>query len=344
MVFNILSGIFALIGIYITIRIYKKKRTGVMVCPLGSSCQHVLFSKYSKLLGVDIEYFGFVYYLAIFIGSLFAIFTAIPAIVEFGLLIATIAGFAFSLYLTMIQAFYIKNWCVFCVSSAITSTLILISSGYAFHTKMMGGFNVGDLLASYLPAISLIQLIAVAVGVASVTVSSLMIIKFLGDFKIDEREDRKINVVNQITWVSILLLIIVNVSVFTVNPLEYLLSDKWIAQAFILVVLILNTAIFDMKLQPNLIGVRLDLGSINVFKTFWMRQNAFAATTISIISWYMIMLMSFFNVNSANDSVVLISYYITIIIVATVVIQIATLLTDRVKVKRKRNNIPIAIK
>jgi uncharacterized membrane protein len=352
MIFNTLSAIFALIGIYISFRIFKEKRSAVMVCPLDSNCQHVLFSKYSKIIGIDIEYFGFLYYLFILIGSVSMIFIpTFPTILKFILIVTTIAGFGFSAYLTMVQAFYIKNWCTWCLSSGLVSTLILASSGYSFHTSVMNGLNIGEVLSEFLPLISLIQLIAVSVGVASITVSSLMTIKFLKDFKIDQREDRKINTVNQITWVSILLLIIVNVSVFTINPVSYLSSAQWITQLFILAVLVFNTAILDLQVQPNLIGLRLDMSSINVFKTLWLRQNAFSGTAISLVSWYIIMLISFFNigsrnrgVDSINDAAVLISYYISIVIVTVVVSQLATLLADKVKVVRKRKQVSIKLK
>ena len=89
-------------------------------------------------------------------------------------------------------------------------------------------------------------------------------------------------------------------------------------------------------LDQKLIGIRVDLQSINVFKTFWLRQFAFALGTISILSWYVLLIFSFFSTTISNDAVLMISYYISIVVVATILSQVGVLLTDRVKASHYR--------
>ena len=51
------------------------------------------------------------------------------------LLIAAVIGLAFSLYLTRIEAYVLEVWCIYCVASLATITLITISSGITLAMK-----------------------------------------------------------------------------------------------------------------------------------------------------------------------------------------------------------------
>lgn len=352
--------VLGVIGLYLSYKIYSEKRAkknrGLMTCPIGGNCEHVLFSKYSKIFGIDIEYFGFVYFFFLTIGYSVLLKTASSislanafGLLEFFLLVSSLAGVAFSLYLIFVQGFFIKSWCTWCLSLSFVSMMVLIVSSFSFLASIKSGLNISDTLFDYISLILIIRLIAVSIGISSVVISSIMTIKFLKDFRIDEQEDRKINIVNQITWLAILLLIIVNVCVMLISPSFYLSSSDWITQLLILVVLIFNTAIQDLHIQPNLIGIRLDLKSINVFRVFWLRQNAFSAMAISLVSWFMIASVSFFKdsaiankvstVETIDDSIEMISYYISIVIIAVVISQVATFLIDKIKVVQNRKKI-----
>ncbi len=110
------------------IRHHKKNVQEALICPLRVNCDTVIHSDYSKFLRMPVETLGMTYYglLAMSYG-LIIIFPVlgIPLIVS-GLLFATICAFIFSIYLTLVQAFILKNWCTWCLISASICAAIFI--------------------------------------------------------------------------------------------------------------------------------------------------------------------------------------------------------------------------
>ncbi|TAL48790.1 hypothetical protein EPN83_03285 [Patescibacteria group bacterium] len=103
-----------------------KRRQTPLVCPIHGSCEVVVRSQFSALLGIPLEYWGMAYYSLITLAYfLFALSpTAAPAIVSYFILSLTATAFLFSLYLTAIQAVVLKHWCTWCLCSAALCTVI----------------------------------------------------------------------------------------------------------------------------------------------------------------------------------------------------------------------------
>ncbi len=123
--------ILAALGVLLCYQIYtKKKSPKPMVCPLKADCSTVLKSDFSTLFGIDLIWYGFAYYSVIalsYTSTLIVPELHVPLF--YNSLVAISAGaFLFSMYLTAIQAFKIKSWCSWCLTSALLSTLILICS------------------------------------------------------------------------------------------------------------------------------------------------------------------------------------------------------------------------
>jgi uncharacterized membrane protein len=120
---------FGLAGFSLAFYIFIKKRgKKQLVCPLRSNCDKVIRSDYSKAMGIPIEILGMLYYT-------FIVFSYVSIINGFASpyfnpVLFYISGFAmlFSFYLISIQAFVIRQWCVWCISSAFISTLIFFSA------------------------------------------------------------------------------------------------------------------------------------------------------------------------------------------------------------------------
>ncbi len=127
MIFNLIYIILSLIGIYISYRIYKEKKSAQMVCPLDGQCQDVLFSKYNKILGINLEYFGFLYYVILAFGFIFLNFSLIyiPNLLII-LNIIIISGFLFSIYLSLVQKFILKKWCSWCLFSGLINLFFIL--------------------------------------------------------------------------------------------------------------------------------------------------------------------------------------------------------------------------
>lgn len=102
------------------IRHHKKNIQEALICPLKANCDAVIHSDYSKFLGMPVENLGMAYYVLIAVGyGLIIIFPSLESpLVASGLMFATVCAFAFSIYLTLIQAFALRNWCTWCLISA----------------------------------------------------------------------------------------------------------------------------------------------------------------------------------------------------------------------------------
>ena len=84
--------------------------------------------------------------------------------------------------------------------------------------------------------------------------------------------------------------------------------------------------------RKGIIGIRIDMKSLNVFRTFFLRQLALAMGVISIISWYTILFISFFTKVADINVIEVISYYIAIVIISIVITQFSVLLVDKIKI------------
>ena len=97
-----------------------------LICPMRSRCDLVTESPFSKFMGIHNEQLGMAYYALV--ALLYAATLAYPAL--FGAMTAVIlfalpaVAFLFSVYLVLLQAFVIKEWCAWCLASATIATLI----------------------------------------------------------------------------------------------------------------------------------------------------------------------------------------------------------------------------
>jgi vitamin-K-epoxide reductase (warfarin-sensitive) len=97
------------------------------------NCDIVNRSTYSTVLGIPDALIGIVGY-----GTLLALATLYrrkaetPAV----LLVASVAGLVFALYLTYIEAFVLATWCILCLSSLTVIFLITVLSTYLAASSM----------------------------------------------------------------------------------------------------------------------------------------------------------------------------------------------------------------
>jgi uncharacterized membrane protein len=129
--FHILLSFIGVLGFSLCAYLYKcKHKKQPLVCPLRGSCDFVTTSKYSKFLGIHLEILGMIYYGMVTALHLMMVF--IPSLANhyetlLGLSASTFA-FIFSLYLTGIQAFVLKQWCTWCLCSATLCLLIFVTT------------------------------------------------------------------------------------------------------------------------------------------------------------------------------------------------------------------------
>ena len=106
------------ITLYITLAHILKKK---VICPINSeSCNIVLDSKYSRTFGIKNEIIGLMYYLAIII----AIFIIQSASIIVAVKTASTLAALYSIILLGIQIKKIKNYCSWCITTAIINVIL----------------------------------------------------------------------------------------------------------------------------------------------------------------------------------------------------------------------------
>ncbi len=119
--------IFSTIGIFDALYISFHATTGDPVkCWIFPKkwCNKIQYSKFNKTIGIPNGYLGFVLYAGILILTLFHMYTPFPF---FPLAALVTVGFLFAVYFTIIQAFVLRAFCVYCIVSAVNLTLMFLA-------------------------------------------------------------------------------------------------------------------------------------------------------------------------------------------------------------------------
>jgi uncharacterized membrane protein len=123
---------------YLTIEHF---RNVVPPCTLVDGCEDVLTSSYSEILGIPVALFGVIYYLLLSIGAFAYLDNKNEKMFRYALLL-TIFGFLGSLYFTSIQAFVLNAYCLYCLLSALGSTILFILMIYIFKKYRNTNANI----------------------------------------------------------------------------------------------------------------------------------------------------------------------------------------------------------
>lgn len=117
----VLSLLGLLDAVYLTTRHYQ----GDFTCSGITKCETVLTSSYATIGPVPLAVLGIVYYGVIFVSSLLLLANK-NARLRKALTWLTLVGVLASLWFVSLQAFVIDAWCIFCLFSATTSTLLFL--------------------------------------------------------------------------------------------------------------------------------------------------------------------------------------------------------------------------
>ena len=120
-----LAGIF--ISLYLTL--YKIGVIGELSCSIGS-CETVNTSKWSRFLGLPVAAWGLLFYLDVFAVALVGTMRRFEfePVISFVLVGEAAIGVLFSAWLTYLELGIIHAICIWCVTSAVIVTLILITT------------------------------------------------------------------------------------------------------------------------------------------------------------------------------------------------------------------------
>lgn len=98
------------------------------------SCSTVAQSKYAYIGGVPVAAIGLFGYIALLFLYLAYLYRNKKILIDIFLGL-TLSAFAFSLYLTYIEAFVIHAYCPYCIASAVCITIITILGAYEWKQR-----------------------------------------------------------------------------------------------------------------------------------------------------------------------------------------------------------------
>ena len=102
--------------------------------PPIDGCNEVAASPYARIFGVPVGYFGVVYYLYMAALGVLLVFDPRSAGLRRGAVLYAVLGVAFSLYFMVLQAGFIRAFCVYCLVSAVTTVLLAVAAVVHWRT------------------------------------------------------------------------------------------------------------------------------------------------------------------------------------------------------------------
>jgi uncharacterized membrane protein len=121
-IFLVVASIGFLDATYLTVEHY---RGGVPPCTILSGCEVVLTSAYNQVINIPVALLGSIFYLAMLVASISYIDSRNIKLLRLGSH-GTIAGMFATLYFVYLQFFVIHHVCIYCMTSAVTSTTLFV--------------------------------------------------------------------------------------------------------------------------------------------------------------------------------------------------------------------------
>ncbi len=317
---SILSIVVALLGFSLSFYIWQsKKKNKPLICPLKSDCEAVVKSDFSKLFGIPLEILGLLYYATTAIS--YATFLYYPVwktpLVTFSFLIVTTIAFLFSLYLTAVQAFAIRQWCVWCLTSATLCAVLFIITIFG------NDLSFADMLTRYYDFLVAGITIGLTIGVGSTTVYSLVYLKFLRDFKISQTEQDILKTIGQVVWIALIIIIFSAVSLYISDPEIHNASPTFILKIIVMGVILLSDAMLNIFVAPQLIDISFgkrrehEAGELHS-----LRKISFAWSAVSLVSWYSLLTLLALPLSIATSFGQLVIYYLAALVSALIISQV----------------------
>jgi uncharacterized membrane protein len=118
----------AFLGLADSVYLAEHAKTGApLLCSIEglSDCNTVAASPYSRMFGIPVADFGVVFYSLVFIMAALELVLGnrqLRRIIQ----VLSVIGILVSLYSTIVQKFFIKAFCVYCLASALITLIMLI--------------------------------------------------------------------------------------------------------------------------------------------------------------------------------------------------------------------------
>jgi len=277
MQFLALVGI--IIGLIVSLYIYHQKRKKTkLICPREGSCDKVVHSTHATTFGIGNEILGVMFYVIQAILWTLPIFVpnVLSGAYSFAIVVLTIGGALFSIYLIALQAFVIRAWCMWCLGSTLAVTLLTVAlfglPGSALHT-FLGTTKVWWII---------MHNIGFILGLGGATITDIFFFRFLKDGVISESEKQTMDILSNVIWVGLGILIASGIMLYLPEQARLNISSKFLLKVVVVGVLTVNGVFLNILVAPQM--RRFSLAQTEVARHF--RRLSFVLGGISIASWY----------------------------------------------------------
>lgn len=278
-------------GFGVACYIFRAKRGGgQLVCPMGSNCNAVITSRYSKFLGAPIEYLGMIYYFVVVGAYITLIFAPhlLTGTLLYGLMTLTASAFLFSLYLLFAQAFLLRQWCIWCLLSAMLSIVIFIVS------LISVGFAV-VFLAEISGFLKMMHALGFVLGLGGAAAGAFLFSKFLSDRKINDGELKTIQMLFELIWLGLALTIVSQLAFYVAYTDTLISSGIFLVQTLALFVAAVGSAALMIIFAPFLSVIPFTEApreSAPSPLTF-LRKPVFVVGAVVLVSWFFAFAMDY---------------------------------------------------
>ncbi len=125
---------------------------------------------------------------------------------------------------------------------------------------------------------------SVIFGMGAALVSDVLFNTFIKDKKINITENKVLSTLSQIVWISLIFIVLSGVGLFFSAPEIYATSSKFLTKVTVILVIVLNGALFHFIVHPAL--PKMTFTSDNPDNKYVrVRRWSFAFGAVSIISW-----------------------------------------------------------
>ncbi len=308
----------ALGGLLLTLYIKKHRYSeDHKTCPLGQSCAPIINGKFSRFLGMPIEALGSAFYITIATIYTVSLFRAVPNPVLLAGLLLSGAGLAFSVYLTLVQVFGIKKWCTVSLGSAAIVFLITVLAFMGYDYAFVEFAYTSKQLLEWL------YMTGVIVGTLATTLYAHTFIKFLKDFEISRKEERRLEMFSQGAWAALGLTFLSGLTLAITDTWRaYTDSTVFIVLVIIIAMLIVYEIIVNVIITPRLIDLHFgDDEKYDDHKHGMQRHFAFVMMGAGVVSWYALLVFSYFKWFEYSSGQIFLMY-LGALIVSTLIVGV----------------------
>ncbi len=317
--------IFALFGLFVSLKIAKTKNTE-QNCRFGKSCDAVIYSRFSHFLGIRNEYLGIFYYLIIAAFYLASLIFNIPSHVSFYILLITSLAFLFNFYLVFVQLFVLKKWCTFCLWSSASSFLILVLSFLAFHASFGAYlFEVHDVLFWAFDFF-------VILGFFASFFYARKFLRYMQNFEISEKEEKQLALFSHLAWVAIFGVLLIGIGIVMTDIYGNITQSSKFMPILMLIAFLMTYEVYlNHFTVPHLIDIHFGRKEAEDHHISFLRKKAFAFMVFGLVSWLSLILLSVFPFFSYTPLQILAIYFVFVVLGVGVASYLEHLYAKRAK-------------